>query len=122
VLLSSTATQFFDPAQASVLPELAPDEELAAANTLMGTTPIPRNLLVVALPAATAVGLCNALLLPFALRALQATEFVYGLLSGGVRSTRKYVFQRRQGFYDGHNALQRIHRRITIFVSLQWIP
>jgi MFS family permease len=154
VLLSSTVTQFFEPAQASVLPELAPDEELAAANTLMEisltgagligytlggllvvalpvesafaldglsflisagciglvriapraagakdtaanvladlraglrtlyATPILRNLLVVALPAATAVGLCNALLLPFALRALQATEFVYGVLSG----------------------------------------
>lgn len=32
---SSTVKQFFDPAQASVLPELASDEELAAANSFM---------------------------------------------------------------------------------------
>jgi CRP-like cAMP-binding protein/predicted MFS family arabinose efflux permease len=35
VLLSSAIGQFFDPAQASVLPEVASDEELAAANSLM---------------------------------------------------------------------------------------
>src|SRR6185369_9119201 len=35
VLLSSCVGQFFDPAQASVLPEIATDEELAAANSLM---------------------------------------------------------------------------------------
>ncbi len=35
VMLSSSISQFFDPAQASVLPEVASDEELAAANSLM---------------------------------------------------------------------------------------
>jgi len=35
VLLSSSIGQFFDPAQASVLPEVATDDELAAANSLM---------------------------------------------------------------------------------------
>jgi len=35
VLLSSAVTQFFDPASESMLPELATDEELAAANALM---------------------------------------------------------------------------------------
>lgn len=35
VLLTSSVGQFFDPAQASVLPEIATDEELAAANSLM---------------------------------------------------------------------------------------
>jgi len=35
VALSSTITQFFDPANESVLPEIATDEELAAANSLM---------------------------------------------------------------------------------------
>ena len=35
VLLSSTAAQFYAPAEASVLPEVATDQELAAANSLM---------------------------------------------------------------------------------------
>jgi MFS family permease len=35
VMLTSTIGQFFDPAWESVLPEVAPDEELAAANSLM---------------------------------------------------------------------------------------
>jgi MFS family permease len=35
LLLSSTMTQFFDPANESLLPEAAPEEELAAANALM---------------------------------------------------------------------------------------
>jgi DHA3 family macrolide efflux protein-like MFS transporter len=35
VILSSSISQFFDPAQASILPEVASDEELAAANSLM---------------------------------------------------------------------------------------
>ncbi|MBC8075724.1 MAG: MFS transporter, partial [Chloroflexales bacterium] len=35
VILISVVGQFFDPAQASVLPEIAPDEELAAANSMM---------------------------------------------------------------------------------------
>src|SRR5512136_434216 len=35
VMLSSAVGQFFDPAYESVLPEAAPDEELASANSLM---------------------------------------------------------------------------------------
>lgn len=35
LILSSSVECFFDPAQSSVLPETAPDEELAAANALM---------------------------------------------------------------------------------------
>ncbi len=35
VMLTSAIGQFFDPAYESVLPEVAPDEELAAANSLM---------------------------------------------------------------------------------------
>jgi MFS family permease len=35
VFMTSTIGQFFDPAQASVIPEVASDEELAAANSLM---------------------------------------------------------------------------------------
>src|SRR5512140_3477585 len=35
VMLSSAVGQFFDPAYESVLPEAAPDEELAAANSLI---------------------------------------------------------------------------------------
>ena len=35
VLLSSSVRQFFDPANDAVLPEVASDEELAAANSLM---------------------------------------------------------------------------------------
>src|SRR5512143_2309726 len=35
VMLASAIGQFFDPAYESVLPEAAPDEELAAANSLM---------------------------------------------------------------------------------------
>ncbi len=35
VMLSSAVAQFFEPAQASLLPEVASDEELAAANSMM---------------------------------------------------------------------------------------
>src|SRR6476661_7913831 len=35
LLLSSTMTQFFDPANESLLPEVAPEEELSAASALM---------------------------------------------------------------------------------------
>src|SRR5687768_2879033 len=35
VMLASAVAQFFAPAQASLLPETAPDEELAAANAMM---------------------------------------------------------------------------------------
>ena len=154
VMLTSAIGQFFDPAQESVLPELASDEELAAANSLMAIssfgataigfaasgliaasaniswafyldavsfiisaafilmiriqplqaegetsinavlknlkvgvqhlfeTPILRSLFLTSIPTLIAFGLSNALLLPFALRALKATEFEYGLQEG----------------------------------------
>ena len=47
VMLAGAVAQFFEPAQASVLPEVAPDEELAAANSLMTVSNIG------ALPSAT---------------------------------------------------------------------
>jgi CRP-like cAMP-binding protein/predicted MFS family arabinose efflux permease len=151
VVLSSAVGQFFDPAHASLLPELASDEELAAANSLMAVssigsttigfaaagliasrfpiewafyldaasflvsaglilfikvapppvsgktsvatvarnlraglrfvveTPILRSLFIVVVPIFAIFGLHNTLLLPFALRALGATEFEFGL-------------------------------------------
>ncbi len=156
VMLSSAVGQFFDPAHESVLPEVASDEELAAANSLMaissfgstavgfaasgflaslpgngidlafyvdaGTfvfsaacvalvriaplavegkttvatvfrnlgagakflanTPILRSLLGIRIPVLIVFGLQNVLLLPFAIQALNATEFEYGLQEG----------------------------------------
>jgi MFS family permease len=154
VMVSSAIGQFFDPAQESVLPEVASEEELAAANSLMAIssfgataigfaasgliasaadiswafyldaisfvfsasciflisikpiqaegetnaamvlknlkvgvrqlfdTPILRSLFMTSIPTLVAFGLSNALLLPFALRALKATEFEYGLQEG----------------------------------------
>ena len=154
VMLSSAIGQFFDPAQESVLPEVASEEELAAANSLMAIssfgataigfaasgliasaadiswafyldaisfvfsasciflisikpiqaegetsaamvlknlkvgirqlfdTPILRSIFTTSIPTLIAFGLSNALLLPFALRALKATEFEYGLQEG----------------------------------------
>jgi DHA3 family macrolide efflux protein-like MFS transporter len=154
VMVTSAIGQFFDPAQESVLPEVASEEELAAANSLMAIssfgataigfaasgllasaanlnwafyldaisflfsafciflvrvkpiqaegetnaklvirnlkvgvqqlfdTPILRSLFTSSLPTLVAFGLSNALLLPFALRALKATEFEYGLQEG----------------------------------------
>lgn len=154
VMLSSAVGQFYDPAHESVLPEIARDEELAAANSLMaissfGSTaigfaasgliasrfpiewafyldalsflfsagcilfirvpalaveektsvamvvrnlragarflwdaPILRSLFVVSVPVFLSFGLWNALLLPFALEALGATKFEYGLQEG----------------------------------------
>lgn len=152
VLASSAVSTFFDPAFESVLPDLAPDEELAAANALMSIsgfgataigfaaagffasavsvdlafwidaatfvfsascvlivrlpaqpvpeaatsvesvvrnlgvgiryvarTPILRSMLLVSVLVYLSFGLWNALLLPFALRALHATEFEYSL-------------------------------------------
>ncbi|MFH1085806.1 MAG: MFS transporter, partial [Chloroflexota bacterium] len=168
VMLSSTVGQFFDPAHESVLPEVAPEEELAAANSLMAIssfgataigfalsgliasqanimwafyvngvtfllsglcilllrapgvapaeavakdseaagagapadaagsvgavvrnlgagmralvdTPILRSLLLTGIPTMVSFGLTNSLLLPFALRALKASEFEYGM-------------------------------------------
>ena len=154
VMLTSAIGQFFDPAHESVLPEVASDEELAAANSLMAissfgstavgfaaagliasaaninwafyidaatflasalcvylisikpfsvedetsvsivinnlragvrqlfNTPILRSLFTAQVPVLIAFGLSNALLLPFAIRALSATEFEYGIQEG----------------------------------------
>ena len=154
VALASAVGQFFDPAYASVLPEIASDEELAAANSMVtissigaqaigfaaagfiasrlditwafyidaisfvfsaacvllirvaplkveGETNIPaimrnlragakiivdtpslRSLFLIYVPVFVIYGLNNALLLPFARRALHATEFEYGLIEG----------------------------------------
>jgi len=154
VMLSSAISQFFDPAHESVLPEVASDEELAAANSMIAissfgstavgfaaagliasaadinwafyadsitfilsaffiflirikpiqvdeetsaaiviknlkagvkqlfNTPILRSLFNVQLVVLISVGMINTLLLPFALRALKATEFEYGLQEG----------------------------------------
>jgi CRP-like cAMP-binding protein/predicted MFS family arabinose efflux permease len=154
VLLTSAIGQFFSPAYECVLPDVASDEELASANSLIaisgfGSTaigfavsgliasvaniswafyvdtaafvlaaaciylmrlkpyaaeghtsvaivldslrtgvrelfsrPILRSLFTSQVPVFLAFGLGNALLLPFALRALGATEFQYGLQEG----------------------------------------
>lgn len=154
VMLTSAIGQFFDPAYESVLPEVASDEELAAANSLIAissfgstaigfaasgliasaadiswafyldalsfafsgfciflmriqhisadeqtsasvvitnlragvrelfSTPILRSLITTQVPIFLAFGLVNALLLPFAERALGATEFEYGIQEG----------------------------------------
>jgi CRP-like cAMP-binding protein/predicted MFS family arabinose efflux permease len=154
VMLSSAVGQFFDPAQASVLPEVASETELAAANSMMtistigsttigfaaagllasqfsidwafyldalsfvlsaaciagiriaplpseedtsipavlrnlragvrfvAATPILRSLFLIYLPVGIAFGLHNALALPFARRALHASDFQYSLLEG----------------------------------------
>jgi CRP-like cAMP-binding protein/sugar phosphate permease len=154
VMVTSAIGQFFDPAQESVLPEVASEEELAAANSLMAissfgatavgfaasgliaaaadiswafyldaisfiisalcillikikpltvegvtsaslvlknlkvgvqqlfATPILRSLLITSVPTLIAFGMSNALLLPFAVKALKATEFEYGIQEG----------------------------------------
>ena len=154
VMVSASITQFFSPANESVLPEIASEEELGAANAIMaiaqfgstavgfaaagflastnsielvffvdaGTflfsalmislvkveplevtehagigsvirdigfgarfivkTPILRSLNLVRIPVLLSFGLQNVLLLPFAIRALHATEFEYGLQEG----------------------------------------
>jgi MFS transporter, DHA3 family, macrolide efflux protein len=155
VAVSSAIGQFFEPAHSSMLPEVATDEELGAANSLivissfgstaigfavsgliasrydiawafyadaatflisalaimlirvkpleapkedaslavvgrnlmaglryLFDTPILRSLLLSSLPVLIGFGLSNALLLPFAIRALGATEFEYGLQEG----------------------------------------
>jgi CRP-like cAMP-binding protein/predicted MFS family arabinose efflux permease len=151
VVLSAAITQFFDPAHEAALPEIATDEELAAANSLMAIsafgatavgfaasgliasrlpiewafylnafayvfsalmilaariptlsvtaesglaaigrnlragarvlldTPMLRSLFLVLTIVFVSFGLCNTLLLPFALQALGATEFEYGV-------------------------------------------
>ena len=154
VIVSASITQFFSPANESVLPEIASEEELGAANAIMAIaqfgstavgfaaagflastksieavffvdagsflfsalmiglvkidpleasehsdlgsvirdigfgarfiakTPILRSLNLVRIPVLLSFGLQNVLLLPFALRALHATEFQYGLQEG----------------------------------------
>jgi len=154
IALISAIGQFFDPAQESVLPEIATDQELAAANSFMaissfGSTAIGfaasgliasqfpiewafyldglsfvlsaififfvrinpleivgktnlstitrnmkagvrflfensvlRSLFIILIPVYLSFGLWNSLLLPFAVRALEATEFEYGLQEG----------------------------------------
>jgi len=154
VMLTSAIGQFFDPAHESVLPEVASDEELAAANSLIAissfgstavgfaaagliasaaninwafyadamtfivsaicvylisvkpiqaeeetstavviknlragvrqlfSTPVLRSLFSVQVIVLISFGLSNTLLLPFALKALNATEFEYGLQEG----------------------------------------
>jgi MFS family permease len=154
VMLATAAGQFFEPARASVVPELASDEELAAANAMMtvsdtGATmigwaaagliatqlpiawvfeldalsfllsalcivpihlaplcaagaasvagvfdelraglrflagaPLLRTLFLVFVPVFLLFGFQNSLWLPFAVRALHATDFQYGLLEG----------------------------------------
>lgn len=154
VMLIGAVTQFFDPAHESILPEVASDEELAAANSLIAIssfgstavgfaaagfiasatdinwafylnavayifsavcitmirikpiqteedtsvavviknlgaglgqlflTPILRALFSVGVMVLISFGLWNTLLLPFAVRALNATEFEYGLQEG----------------------------------------
>jgi len=154
VMITSAVGQFFDPAHESVLPEVASEEELAAANSLIAIssfgstaigfaasgliasaadirwafyvdalsfllsalcialirikpleaqesttvrivfrnlragmsflvgTPILRSLFLVMVPVLLAFGLTNSLLLPFALRELNASEFQYGIMEG----------------------------------------
>ncbi|NTU79542.1 MAG: MFS transporter [Chloroflexales bacterium] len=156
VILAGVANQFFEPAHLSILPDIADEEELAAANALMevstqiawalgfaaagliaalGSTawafyidaatfllsgvciatakitsqaapveaqpgaaailselrdgisymaqrPELRSLLLLRVPVVLSFGLTNALLLPFTLRALGASEFEYGLIEG----------------------------------------
>jgi DHA3 family macrolide efflux protein-like MFS transporter len=154
VALVSTISQFFNPANDAVLPEVATDEELAAANswmmissfgstsigfalsgllasafdidwafyldgltflfsaaclvflrvgavaaegdtsvavvvsnlrdgvTTLVRTPVLRSLLLSGAPVFLSFGLWNVLLLPFALKVLNATEFEYGLQEG----------------------------------------
>lgn len=151
IMLTSAVGQFFDPAHSSVLPEVASDEELAAANSFIaissfGSTavgfaasgliasqfpiewafyldsltflisalcilfirieplavegranvatvvshlrsgaeflfdkPILRSLLLIRIPILLSLGLWNSLLLPFAERALNASEFEFGI-------------------------------------------
>ena len=154
VMLTSAIGQFFDPAHESILPEVASDEDLSAANSLIAisqfgstavgfaaagliasaanlnwafyfdaitfifsaicvylirvrpiqpeeetsaavvmknlragvrqlfSTPVLRSLFSVQVVVLIAFGLSNTLLLPFALKALKATEFEYGLQEG----------------------------------------
>lgn len=180
VALSSAAGQFFAPAQASILPETAPDDELATANAMMtisqfgaltigyagagliatlstitwafyldglsfvlsalcivlvpvaplvvtGTTTLAavaynlraglsfvrntlvlRSLVLIFVPIFITYGFGNALTLPFAIRALGATEFEYSVLEG--------IFT--IGFVAGSLAMARLADRLH---AGQWI-
>jgi CRP-like cAMP-binding protein len=55
---------------------------LSAGMTFLFRTPVLRSLFIICLPVFLGYGLHNALLLPFAVRALGASEFEYGLLEG----------------------------------------
>ena len=55
---------------------------LGAGAKFLANTPILRSLLGIRVPVLIVFGLQNVLLLPFALRALHATEFEYGLQEG----------------------------------------
>ena len=86
VLLSSSVRQFFDPANDSVLPEVASDEELAAANSMMA----------IAQFGSTAVGFAAAgLLAGISVEAIffidAATFLVAGLLIALVRIPKVVV-------------------------------
>ena len=54
-------------------------DNLRAGARQLFDTPILRSLLIMSVPVMLSFGLWNSLLLPFALRALGATEFEYGL-------------------------------------------
>lgn len=154
VVISASITQFYTPASDSILPEIATEEELGAANSLMAIaqfgstavgfalagllassrsievvfwldsatflfsafmislvrvaplvveelttmremirnltfgarfiarTPILRSLNIIKIPTLVCMGLQNVLLLPFAITALHATEFEYGIQEG----------------------------------------
>ena len=154
VMITSAVGQFFDPAHESTLPDVASEEDLAAANSLIAIssfgstaigfaasgliasaadiswafyidalsflisalciffirlkppekqeattvrtvfrnlragisflfgTPALRSLFLVMIPVLLSFGLSNSLLLPFALRALNASEFQYGIMEG----------------------------------------
>ena len=55
---------------------------LRAGMKQLFNTPILRSLFTAQIPVLLSFGLANALLLPFAIRALGATEFEYGLQEG----------------------------------------
>ena len=57
-------------------------KNLKAGVSKLFDTPILRSLFTAQIPALLSFGLSNALLLPFAIRALHATEFEYGLQEG----------------------------------------
>lgn len=85
VLLTSCVGQFFDPAQSAVLPEVASDEELAAANSLMAISSF----------GATAVGFAaSGLLAQFSLEvAFFVNAFTYFFSAACIFFTRVPAIQ-----------------------------